>query len=335
MLKIGEVNLPGNIVLSPMAGITDAPFREICRRNGADYTISEMITSQVELWDTKKTQQRLTDRWETAPKIIQIAGASPEVIANAAVHCEQIGAQILEINMGCPAKKVCNVLAGSALLRDEVLVKSILIAACKAVKIPVILKTRLGWDHNQKNILTVAKIAEDSGVKSIAIHGRTRSDLYTGAATYDLIAMTKDILKIPVFVNGDIDSPEKAGEVLNYTKADGLYIGRGSLGKPWLFKQIKDYLKTGIYQSASTNYIKNNILTHLRLIHEHYDEYTACRMARKHVKWYCQSLFKDELPWQQFFNKFSKLESYDLQIEDLNKEFEYLFSVFFTDAIII
>lgn len=314
MLKIGNVVLPGNIVLSPMAGVTDAPFREICRRNGADYTISEMVTSQVDLWHTKKTQQRLIDSWETSPKIIQIAGASPDVIANAATHCEQIGAQILEINMGCPAKKVCNVLAGSALLRNEELVKNILIAACQAVNIPVILKTRLGWDHQQKNILTIARIAEDAGIKSLTIHGRTRSDLYNGSATYDLIATTKELLEIPVFVNGDIDSPEKAHEILNYTKADGLYIGRGALGKPWIFGQIKNHLKTGSYQDVSSRQIKDNVLTHLKLIYEHYDEYTACRMARKHVKWYYQNLSPDNL-WQQFFADFSKLESYDAQAQ--------------------
>ena len=314
MYYIGSVKLPGNLVLSPMAGVTDAPFREIARQMGADYTISEMITSQLHLWDSYKTKQRLDDRWNPPLKILQIAGASPEIIVDAAKKCEAIGADILEINMGCPAKKVCNVLAGSALLRDEVLVGDILNSAVKAVNIPVILKTRLGWDNNTKNILNISKIAEDSGVKSITIHGRTRCDLYNGHASYDLIALVKQSSKIPVYANGDIDTPEKAKYVLEYTKADGLYIGRGSLGKPWLFQQIKDYLESGSYINPSISDIMVVIKNHINNIYLHYPEVLACRYARKHLKYYLQHLFPDN--YQEEFAKIadsgSKLEQITL-----------------------
>ena len=294
-LKIGKITLPGNLVLSPMAGVTDAPFRQIARQNGADYTISEMVTSQIHLWDSYKTQQRLEDRWQPQLKILQIAGASPEIIVAAAIKCEEIGADILEINMGCPAKKVCNVLAGSALLRDEPLVTNILNSVTKAISIPVILKTRLGWDDNFKNIPTIARIAEDAGIQSLTIHGRTRCDLYNGCANYDLIAQVKQQLSIPVFANGDIDSPEKAKYVLDYTQADGLYIGRGALGKPWLFQQIKDYLVSGNYiPCPDLSAIQDIIINHIENIYAHYPEILACRFARKHIKWYWQNLFSDE-----------------------------------------
>ena len=316
MLKIGNITLPGNLVLSPMAGVTDAPFRMIAKQSGADYTISEMITSDQSLWNTNKTQHRLHDQWETTPKIIQIAGASPEVVAEAAIRCEQIGAELIEINMGCPAKKVCNVLAGSALLKDEDLVYKILHAATHAITIPVMLKTRIGWDHNQKNILTIAKIAEDANIQSIAIHGRTRSDLYNGSATYDLIAKVKQQLSIPVFANGDINTPEAAKYVLDYTKTDGLYIGRAALGNPWLFTQIKQYLATGTYNNL-TNFcqIKDTIIQHLESIYKHYGEPMGCRMTRKHVKWYWQHLEANLENFQNDFTLFSTLETAGQQLE--------------------
>lgn len=316
MLKIGHISLPGNLVLSPMAGVTDAPFREIARQNGADYTISEMLTSQLDLWSTPKSQMRLNDQWANGLKILQIAGASPAIVVEAAIKCEQIGADILEINMGCPAKKVCNVLAGSALLRDEILVKNILTSVTQAVSIPVTLKTRLGWDSEFKNIITIAQIAQDANIKGLTIHGRTRSDMYNGNASYDLITEVKQSLNIPVFANGDIDTPEKAKQVLDYTGADGLYIGRAALGKPWLFQQIKDYLTTGSYiQTPSIEQISSIILNHLSYIHAHYPSPLSYRFARKHIKWYWQYLFSDELVCRKMFAKFSEIESEQEQLD--------------------
>jgi tRNA-dihydrouridine synthase B len=323
MLKIGNINLPGNLVLSPMAGVTDAPFRMIAKQNGADYTISEMITSDQALWNSNKTQWRLQDQWYTTPKIIQIAGASLDVVVGAAIKCEQIGAELIEINMGCPAKKVCNVLAGSALLKDENLVYNILHNTTKAVSIPVMLKTRLGWDHNQKNILTIAKIAEDANIQSLTIHGRTRADFYNGDATYDLIAEAKQQLNIPVFANGDIRTPEMAKHVLNYTKADGLYIGRAAFGNPWLFGQIKQYLTTGVYDSfidfAQT---KNTIIEHLSCIYQHYGEVMGVRIARKHVKWYWQTLANKFENFQNDFSLFSGIETAEQQLEFVLQKFD-------------
>ena len=316
MLKIGNVALPGNLVLSPMAGVTDAPFRMIAKQNGADYTISEMITSDQSLWNSNKTQWRLQDQWETTPKIIQIAGASPEVVTEAAIKCEQIGAELIEINMGCPAKKVCNVLAGSALLQNESLVYNILHNTTKAVSIPVMLKTRLGWDHNQKNILKIAKIAEDANIQSLAIHGRTRSDFYNGNATYDLIAEVKQRLNIPVFANGDISTPEMAKYVFDYTKADGLYIGRAAFGNPWLFTQIKQYLTTGSYGNSITfKHIKNTIIAHLQCIYQHYGDVMGVRIARKHIKWYWQTLANKFQGFQNDFVLFSTIDATEQQME--------------------
>lgn len=322
-LKIGNVALPGNIVLSPMAGVTDAPFREIARQNGADYTVSEMLTSYPNLWTTQKTKLRLEDRWDARLKILQIAGASPEIVANAAIRCEEVGADIIEINMGCPAKKVCNVLAGSALLRDEKLVASILSSVVNSVSIPVTLKTRLGWDQSFKNITNIAKIAEDIGVSGITIHGRTRNDLYNGCANYDLIAEVKSKASIPVFANGDINSPEKAMSVLYHTKADGIYIGRATLGRPWLLQQIKDYLNTGRYLAdISLTKIKTTMLQHFHYIYLHYPEQLRYRFVTKHFKWYCQNLAIDNELYKNIFAKFSVSASANEQSDLVNVLFE-------------
>jgi len=275
-----------------MAGITDAPFRHISRKYGADLTISEMLTAQTNLWGSAKSQQRLHDAFahDDKHKIIQIAGASVDVIADAVMHCQSMGASAIEINMGCPAKKVCNVLAGSALLKDEKLVANILKSAVTTAQIPVMLKTRLGWDDNQQNILTIAKIAEDCGITSLTIHGRNRCDLYNGEARYELIAKAKQQLSIPVFANGDLTTPEKVKQVLDYTGADGVYIGRATLGQPWIFKQIKEYLATGSYSEISSHNKYTTILEHLRYIYQHYGETMGHRIARKHIKWYWQKL---------------------------------------------
>ena len=298
-----------------MAGVTDAPFRDIAIQCGADYGISEMVTSQTNLWQSKKTQPRLKSHFVEQPKIIQIAGASADVIRDAAIASQALHADVIEINMGCPAKKVCNVLAGSALLQNEKLVAEILTAAVNSVGIPVYLKTRLGWDHQTKNILRIAQLAEDCGIQALAIHGRTRSDFYNGHAEYDLIAQVKQLVKIKVFANGDIVTPEKAAEVLHLTGVYGLYIGRGALGKPWLFQQIRDYLGTGHYQEYAKEFILSYMLQHLNLIHQHYAGIAGVRFARKHIKWYLQEnrlVFGDAV---SIFEKFAQLDSAALQLE--------------------
>lgn len=302
------------LVISPMAGVTDAPFRDIARQCGADYGISEMITSQTKLWGNRKTKFRLRSHFIEKPKIIQISGASPEYVYEAAASCLGLGVDAIEINMGCPANKVCNVLAGSALLKDEALVAKILRAAVDAVDIPIYLKTRLGWDHNNKNILTIAQMAQDIGVKSIAIHGRTRSDFYNGEADFALIAEVKRRLQIPVFANGDIISPEKALQVMQQTDADGLYIGRGALGKPWLFQQIKDYFATGDYATPDKDFIIELMLQHIELIHQHYGEVLGVRYARKHFKWYLQANLSILGDITALFDVFAKIEDVDEQL---------------------
>ena len=305
-----------------MAGVTDAPFRYLATKLGADYAISEMITSQTHLWQSNKTTRRLKSNFIETPKIIQIGGASPDVVADGARACaEDAGADIVEINMGCPAKKVCNVLAGSALLRDEKLVEDILTAAVNAVKIPVYLKTRLGWDNDNKNILTIAKIAEESGIQSLAIHGRTRCDYYNGSASYNLIAEAKANSKIPVFANGDIDTPAKALDVWKLTQTDGLYIGRGALGQPWLFQQIKDYIQSGSFKQPDLEFILNLMLEHTELIHQHYGDVLGVRIARKHIKWYLEAnanLFSER---DTKFAHFAQIESTSEQLTYLSSWF--------------
>ena len=237
-VSIGPYRLPNPLILAPMAGVTDQPFRRLCRRLGAGMAVAEMVTSDTRLWQSRKTQQRLIHRDESEPRSIQIAGADPQMLADAARANVQLGAQIIDINMGCPAKKVCNKAAGSALMRDERLVAEILAAVVAAVTVPVTLKIRTGWDHDNRNALRIAKIAEDAGISALAVHGRTRADLYTGQAEYDTIATIKQALSIPVFANGDIDSPRKARQVLDYTGVDALLIGRAAQGRPWIFREI-------------------------------------------------------------------------------------------------
>jgi len=305
------------LVVSPMAGVTDAPFRKLAIANGADYAISEMITSQTNLWDTPKTQQRLKSDANEPLSIIQIAGASPKIIADAAIACASLKKlDAIEINMGCPAKKVCNVLAGSALLKEPLLVKEILSSAVNVTNTPIYLKTRLGWDHNNKNILDIAIMAEEVGIQSLAIHGRTRSDMYNGTANYDLIALVKKCLSIPVFANGDITTPEKALSVIDATNVDGLYIGRGALGRPWLFQQIKDYIDSGYYSDLFDrgNFFKL-VIEHIKAIHDHYGETSGVKFSRKHFKWYLQAnpIFLNA-PIQNIFYEFSLLNSFENQL---------------------
>ena len=270
-----------------MAGVTDLPFRKLCRSLGAGMAVSEMVSSNSLLWGSDKTKRRASHEGETDPKSVQIMGTEPAMMAEAAKYNVDTGAQIIDINMGCPAKKVCNVLAGSALLRDEKLVGDILSAVVAAVDIPVTLKIRTGWDQQTRNAVNIARIAEDAGIQSLAIHGRTRADQYRGDAEYDTIADVKSRISIPVIANGDIKTPEKAKFVLDYTKADAVMIGRAAQGRPWIFREIEHYLNTGEYLPAPTvAEIRDIMLGHLDNLYAFYGEFTGVRVARKHISWY-------------------------------------------------
>lgn len=287
---------PNLLVLSPMAGITDKPFRQIAKQFGADYTVSEMMTSDPSLQHTHKTAQRRDHTGESGIIAVQIAGSDPAQLAQAARDNVAHGAQIIDINMGCPAKKVCNVLAGSALLQNEKLVEQILRAVVRAVDVPVTLKTRLGWDSENRNILTIAKIAEQAGIAAIAIHGRTRTQMYNGHAEYDLIAQVKQNLTLPVWVNGDITTPQKAAAVLTQTAADGVFIGRGAQGNPWIFNDIRHYLATGSLPAA-LDYAaaSETVLAHLTAMHDFYGATAGHRIARKHIAWYTAHLPQSDI----------------------------------------
>ena len=286
-MKIGPYQLKNKTILAPMAGVTDRPFRQLCRDLGAGMAVSEMISSNSLLWGSEKTQRRANHEGETPPRIVQIAGADPRLMAQAAkVNADQ-GAQIIDINMGCPAKKVCKVMAGSALLQNEPLVAEILTAVTQAVDIPVTLKIRTGWDKNARNALNIARIAEQSGVQSLAVHGRTRACGYSGNAEYDTIAELKSRLSLPIIANGDITTPEKAKFVLEYTKADAVMIGRAAQGRPWIFREINHYLETGEkLEEPSTAEIRDILLGHLMNLYAFYGEYAGVRIARKHISWY-------------------------------------------------
>ena len=326
-IKIGSYTLPNNLFLAPMAGVTDRPFRQLCRRLGAGMAVSEMITANKMLWASKKSLLRANHIGEPEPRSIQIAGADPEMLAEAAQHNVKQGAHIIDINMGCPAKKVCNVMAGSALLQNEKLVSKILESVVKAVDVPVTLKIRTGWDSEHRNGLTIAKIAEQSGIQALAVHGRTRACAYKGNAEYDTIAEIKSALSIPIIANGDITDPEKAKFILDYTQADGLMIGRAAQGNPWIFRQINHYLEHGEHISTPPVYEVHQILTeHMHALYAFYGDYTGVRMARKHIAWYSKGLrngnpFRQqmntfELPQQQldfteqFFNQLAKQDTF-------------------------
>ena len=286
-MNIGKHTFNRPVILAPMAGITDSPFRNLCYQLGADLCVSEMVTSEKRLWKTRKTQLRLSHQGEKGIRSVQIAGTDPLKLAEAARYNVKHGAQIIDINMGCPAKKVCNVLAGSALLKNEPLVADILSAVVTAVEVPVTLKIRTGWDAQSKNALNIAKIAEDCGIQSLSVHGRTRADAYKGEAEYETIAAVKSASSIPVIANGDITSPEKARTVLEYTAADGLMIGRAAQGNPWIFQQIKHYLATDRLLPAPTNEEVCQVLReHLQNLYQFYGELAGVRIARKHIGWY-------------------------------------------------
>lgn len=308
--RIGPYTLPNRLILAPMAGVTDRPFRQLCRRLGAGLVVSEMVTSDVRLWNSRKSSLRLLHAGDPEPRSVQIAGGDPQMMADAARKNVELGAQIIDINMGCPAKKVCNKAAGSALLRDEPLVREILDAVVGAVDVPVTLKIRTGWDRQNKNGITVAKIAEDAGIAALSVHGRTRADLYTGEAEYDTIAAIKQAISIPVFANGDIDSPEKAKAVLDATGADALLIGRAAQGRPWIFREIEHYLRTGeILPAPSLLEVERILLEHLAALHAFYGELMGVRIARKHVGWYLATLPGA----REFRAQFNRLDSTDAQ----------------------
>ena len=270
-----------------MAGVTDLPFRQLCKQLGAGMAVSEMVSSNSLLWGSKKTRRRAQHAGEIEPKSVQIMGTEPEMMAEAARYNAEQGAQIIDINMGCPAKKVCNVLAGSALLRDEALVGRILEAVVKAVDVPVTLKIRTGWDQENRNAVQIGGIAESAGIQALAIHGRTRADQYKGEAEYNTIAEVKQRIGIPVIANGDISSPEKAKYVLDYTGADAVMIGRAAQGRPWIFREIDQYLQTGKkLPEPDITEIRDILIGHLHNLYSFYGEFTGVRVARKHISWY-------------------------------------------------
>ncbi len=274
-----------------MAGVTDRPFRMLCKRLGAGHAVSEMITSNAMLYGSNKTRRRANFDGELAPVAVQIAGSDPAQMAEAARHNVAAGAQIIDINMGCPAKKVCNVLAGSALLQDEERVARILEAVVSAVDVPVTLKTRLGFRNGEENILRVAQLAEQTGIAALALHGRTREDMYNGAARYELIAEVKRSLRIPVVANGDITTPEKALAVLQQTGADAVMIGRAAQGRPWIFREIDHFLTTGEHlPPPRVSEIHTILMEHLQDHYAFHGEYSGCRIARKHIAWYTNGL---------------------------------------------
>ncbi len=292
--QIGSLKIESPVVLAPMAGVTDKPFRVLCKRLGASLCVSEMTSSDPRFWSTRKSLQRMDHAGEPAPVSVQIAGTIPEVLAEAARHNVEHGAQIIDINMGCPAKKVCNAWAGSALLRDEALVARILTAVVNAVaavdgNVPVTLKIRTGWDREHRNALAIARIAEDCGIAALAVHGRTRDQQYTGMAEYDTIAAVKAALRIPVLANGDIDSPQRAKFVLDYTGADAVMIGRAAQGRPWIFREIAHFLATGeLLPEPSLFETRAILLGHLHALHDFHGELAGVRIARKHLGWYAK-----------------------------------------------
>ncbi len=289
-MQIGPYRIEPPLILAPMAGVTDKPFRLLCKRMGAGLAVSEMTHADPRLWRSAKSRRRMDHAGEPEPVSVQIAGSDPGMLAHAARHNVEHGAQIIDINMGCPAKKVCNAWAGSALMQDEALVARILAAVVEAVPVPVTLKIRTGWDHAHKNALAIAHIAENAGIAALAIHGRTRADRYQGDAEYDTIAQVKAAVRIPVIANGDIASPLRAREVLDRTGADGLMIGRGAQGRPWIFRQIARHFEDGSVPPEPPHQEVFAILSdHVQALHAFYGESVGVPIARKHIAWYVKN----------------------------------------------
>lgn len=323
-MNIGPISLPNRLFAAPMAGVTDRPFRQLCKRLGAGYAVSEMVTSRRELWTSLKTSRRANHDGEVAPIAVQIAGTEPGMLAEAAAYNIDNGAQIIDINMGCPAKKVCTKWAGSALMQDEPLALQIVeavVAACAPHGVPVTLKMRTGWCNTERNAVAIARAAEQAGVAMVTVHGRTREQGYTGHAEYDTIAAVKQALRIPVVANGDIDSPEKARDVLARTGADALMIGRAAQGRPWIFREIGHFLETGEHlPPPTTAEAKAWLLEHLLDHYGLYGEYAGVRTARKHIGWAVRAL-----PGGESFRRFmNTLETCDTQVRAVTDWFDEL-----------
>ncbi|GAP74516.1 MULTISPECIES: tRNA dihydrouridine synthase DusB [Pseudoalteromonas] len=318
-MQIGPYQLENNLMVAPMAGITDRPFRQLCRRLGAGLAVSEMLSSNPKVWRTAKSMGRMDHSGESGIRSVQIAGADPELMAQAAQFNVSNGAQIIDINMGCPAKKVNKKLAGSALLQYPELVEAIVKAVVNAVDVPVTLKIRTGWDVDNRNGVEIAAIAEHNGIQSLAVHGRTRACMYKGNAEYDTIRAVKRSVSIPVVANGDITSPHKAQQVLEYTGADAIMVGRAAQGRPWIFREIDHYLKTGtLLAPPELGEVRSILMEHLTNLHQFYGEPMGARIARKHVGWYLHA--HDENG--QFRRVFNALETPQQQVEALNEYFE-------------
>ena len=323
-MQIGPYLLPNNVFVAPMAGVTDRPFRQLCRQFGAGYAVSEMVTSRPDLWKSLKTSRRANHEGEPGPIAVQIAGTEAQMMADATRYNIDRGAQIIDINMGCPAKKVCNKWAGSALMQDEPLALDIISAVVEAALphgVPVTLKMRTGWCDAEKNALSLARAAESAGVQMVTVHGRTREQGYKGLAEYDTVAAVKAALKIPVVANGDITTPEKAKFVLDYTGADAVMIGRAAQGRPWIFREIDHYLKTGEHLPApEVIEIRTVMLEHLHDLYDFYGELTGMRMARKHISWYTKGL-KDSA---NFRHNMNTLQTIPLQLSAIDEFFDHL-----------
>jgi tRNA-dihydrouridine synthase B len=288
-MRIGSFSIEPAVVLAPMAGVTDKPFRQLCKRLGAGLAVSEMTTADPRLWHTSKSMRRADHSGEPDPISVQIAGYDPKMLADAARYNVDLGAQLIDINMGCPAKKVCNVYSGSALLQDEALVSRIVEAVVAAVDVPVTLKIRTGWNRDNRNGVRIARIAESAGIAALAVHGRTRADLYQGDAEYDTIAAIRAAIRIPLLANGDIDSPQKAAQVLEATGADAVMIGRAAQGRPWIFREIAHFLATGqTLEAPSPIEVRDILIGHLEDLYTFYGELPGVRIARKHLGWYAR-----------------------------------------------
>ncbi|MFQ2268898.1 tRNA dihydrouridine synthase DusB [Aeromonas hydrophila] len=320
-MQIGPHTLETPLIVAPMAGVTDRPFRELCLRLGAGMAVSEMLLANPDVWDTQKTRMRMDHSAEGGLRSVQIAGADPEMMAFAARYNVEQGAQIVDINMGCPAKKVNKKLAGSALLRQPDLVRTICRAVVDAVEVPVTLKIRTGWDPDNRNGEEIARIAEDCGIAALAVHGRTRADLYRGEAEYDTIRAIKQAVSIPVVANGDIDSPEKARYVLDYTGVDAVMIGRAAQGRPWIFREIRHFLETGTkLPPPEREEVRTLMNEHVTNLHQFYGAYLGARIARKHVGWYLD----EEETGREFRKHFNALDCADAQLEALEAYFDGL-----------
>src|SRR5271169_1570363 len=318
-MQIGPHKLKNNLIVAPMAGVTDRPFRMLCKRMGAGMAVSEMVASNSLLYGSEKTKRRANHEGEVDPISVQIVGADPRMLAQAAQYNVDHGAQIIDINMGCPAKKICNVMAGSALMQNEKLVAEILEAVVGAVNVPVTLKIRTGWDKSNRNAVCIARIAESSGIQALAIHGRTRACGYTGVAEYDTIAAVKAEINIPVIANGDITTPEKAKFVLEHTGADAVMVGRAAQGRPWLFREIAHFIKTGEHLGPpQAEEIRRVLIGHVHELYDFYGEHTGLRVARKHISSYTKGLAGSA----HFRHRMNHLESISEQLQAVNDFFD-------------